>query len=50
MRLVECGIVYQKDLGPRTRELAMAMRAFDPDQTWTKAETSEIPATNPVKP
>jgi hypothetical protein len=44
------GVVYQKDLGPRTRELAMATRAFDPDQTWTRAETPEITATNPVKP
>lgn len=44
------GIVYQKDLGPRTREIAMAMRAFDPDPTWTKAETPEITATNPIRP
>jgi DUF2950 family protein len=44
------GIVYQKDLGPRTRELAMAMRAFDPDRTWTKAESPELTATSPVRP
>jgi DUF2950 family protein len=44
------GIVYQKDLGPRTRELAMAMRTFDPDRTWTKAEIPEAAATKPVTP
>jgi hypothetical protein len=44
------GVVYQKDLGPRTRELAMAMRAFDPDPTWRKAEIPELTATSPVSP
>ena len=29
------GIVYQKDLGPRTSEIASAYSAYDPDQTWT---------------
>jgi hypothetical protein len=29
------GIVYQKDLGPRTSEIASAYTAYDPDQTWT---------------
>jgi len=28
------GIVYQKDLGPRTAELAKKMTDFDPDETW----------------
>ncbi len=36
------GIVYQKDLGPRTRELAVAMRAFDPDGTWTKTQATGL--------
>jgi hypothetical protein len=44
------GVVYQKDLGPRTREVAMALRTFDPDSTWTKAEIPEIAATSAVKP
>jgi hypothetical protein len=30
------GVVYQKDLGPRTAALARAMRGFNPDSTWTK--------------
>jgi hypothetical protein len=36
------GIVYQKDLGPRTAQIANAMKMFNPDKTWTKvaSETS----------
>ena len=29
------GVVYQKDLGPKTASLAPAMTKFDPDKTWT---------------
>jgi hypothetical protein len=34
------GTVYQKDLGPRTAELAKGMTSFDPDKTWQKVDTS----------
>ncbi len=30
------GVVYQKDLGPNTVEIGKEMKAFDPDETWTK--------------
>jgi hypothetical protein len=30
------GVVYQKDLGPRTTELAKSMTRFNPDETWKK--------------
>jgi len=30
------GIVYEKDLGPRTAELARAITAYNPDKTWSK--------------
>jgi hypothetical protein len=30
------GIVYQKDLGPRTARIAGNMTSFNPDQTWKK--------------
>ena len=30
------GIVYQKDLGPRTAEIAAQMARYNPDATWTK--------------
>ena len=32
------GIVYEKDLGPKTDEFAKAMMKFDPDKTWRQAE------------
>jgi hypothetical protein len=35
------GTVYKKDLGPRTADLARRIDAFEPDQTWTKAEPSQ---------
>ena len=38
------GVVYQKDLGPRTRALAFAMRTFNPDGTWTKVDVPEVAA------
>jgi hypothetical protein len=33
------GIVYQKDLGAKTAELAGKMKQFDPDQSWTKGKS-----------
>ncbi len=30
------GKVYQKDLGPRTSEIARGMQEFNPDATWTE--------------
>jgi Protein of unknown function (DUF2950) len=30
------GVVYQKDLGPRTAAIALAMKEFNPDGTWKK--------------
>jgi Protein of unknown function (DUF2950) len=35
------GVVYQKDLGERTGELAKAMTTYDPDPSWRKAEEPE---------
>jgi hypothetical protein len=32
------GVVYQKDLGPKTAELVKSIRAYNPDATWQKAE------------
>jgi hypothetical protein len=33
------GIVYQKDLGPNTAQIANAMKIYNPDKTWTKVAT-----------
>jgi hypothetical protein len=32
------GIVYEKDLGPKTAAIAKAMTKYDPDSTWRKAD------------
>jgi hypothetical protein len=32
------GIVYEKDLGPKTKEIAKAMKKYDPDKTWKQEE------------
>jgi hypothetical protein len=38
------GVVYQKDLGPRTPALASAMPTFNPDRTWTKVDVPTVAA------
>jgi hypothetical protein len=40
------GVVYEKDLGPSTRSIGLAMRKFNPDGTWTKAEIRQIAVTD----
>jgi hypothetical protein len=37
------GIVYQKDLGRKTAEIAGAYSAYDPDGTWTPVKDSKRP-------
>ena len=37
------GVVFQKDLGPRTDELAERMTSFNPDQSWAKVTDTEPP-------
>jgi hypothetical protein len=40
----QLGIVYQKDLGPKTEDLAKAVTKYDPDKTWKRVEQeSPIP-------
>ena len=34
----ENGVVYQKDLGEKTEALGKAMREYNPDSSWSKAE------------
>jgi hypothetical protein len=34
------GVVHQKDLGPKTAQLANAMKAYNPGAGWTKAEAA----------
>src|SRR5271157_780464 len=35
------GVIYEKDLGPKTAEIAAAMTAFNPDKTWRVVEQNE---------
>jgi len=35
------GVVYQKDLGPKTAELAAAIERFNPDKTWTPVKDDQ---------
>ena len=32
------GVIYEKDLGPKTVEISKAITTYDPDQTWEKVE------------
>jgi hypothetical protein len=32
------GIVYEKDLGTDTLNVAAGLNAYDPDRTWTKVD------------
>lgn len=39
------GVVYEKDLGPGTKKIAQAMKAFDPDESWRQvAADASAPA------
>ncbi|MGA7512209.1 MAG: DUF2950 family protein [Candidatus Sulfotelmatobacter sp.] len=35
------GVVYQKDLGPKTDAMAKAMKEYNPDSSWQKAEEQQ---------
>jgi len=32
------GVIYEKDLGPHTGELAARIKCFNPDKTWRRVE------------
>lgn len=36
------GVVYEKDLGRKTEMAAQAMKSFNPDKTWSKAEPKPV--------
>jgi hypothetical protein len=35
------GRIYQKDLGPKTREIATAMKEFNPGAGWEPVDTGQ---------
>jgi hypothetical protein len=34
------GVVYQKDLGPKTTTLGREMKAYNPDSTWARVDAA----------
>jgi Protein of unknown function (DUF2950) len=36
------GMIYEKDLGPKTSEIASAMKAYDHDGTWTRVRPNQF--------
>jgi hypothetical protein len=34
----QSGVVYQKDLGEKTLDIASAMQGYNPDSTWQRVE------------
>ncbi len=36
------GTVYQKDLGPKTAQIAEHMTAYEPDPSWQKVDTKDL--------
>jgi len=36
------GVVYQKNLGPKTATLGRDMKTFNPDSTWTKVDAAAL--------
>ena len=43
------GVVHQKDLGEKTADMARAMKDYDPDSTWEKAEEQPEQSANGQK-
>jgi hypothetical protein len=37
------GVVYEKDLGPKTPEIARGIERFNPDKTWIPVEEEPLP-------
>ena len=40
------GVIYEKDLGPKTAQIAGAITAFNPDQGWEKVVNDGVPQTS----
>ena len=44
------GVVFEKDLGPKTAAAAQAIKVFDPDDTWKKVPEPEEASMSPTEP
>jgi deoxyxylulose-5-phosphate synthase len=36
------GMIYEKDLGAKTTEIASSMKTYDPDGTWARAHANQF--------
>jgi hypothetical protein len=36
------GMIHEKDLGPKTAEIASSMKTYDPDGTWARAHANQF--------
>lgn len=43
------GDVYQKNLGPKTTELAQKIALYDPDSSWTKVDLQQVLQAQPAQ-
>jgi len=43
------GVVYQKDLGPKTLELFQKMERYNPDKTWSPVDESTTSPSTPMQ-
>lgn len=44
------GVVFEKDLGPKTATAAQAIKLFDPDETWKRVPDPEEEPMSPTEP
>jgi hypothetical protein len=44
------GMIYEKDLGPKTYEIATAMKAYDPDASWARVRPNQFVTAISPKP
>jgi len=43
-------VVWEKDLGAKTKTLAAAIKAYDPDKSWVESPRVEPESTAETKP
>jgi hypothetical protein len=44
----ENGAIFEKDLGPKTTQLATATKTYNPDSTWTRIRPNQLLGLNPT--
>jgi Protein of unknown function (DUF2950) len=44
------GMIHEKDLGPKTTQIASAMKFYDADSTWTRVRPDQFLSFNSASP